>query len=235
MQLLPQASARRGPTYALVLRPTTPDTHHHRLTAGVCKWSRSTTRCIVILVVDALRFIRTDLWPKGEDTGRASNPDTLAPHFTIAGSEIADKVYTISFAPRQEVPHNIMATPSSSIDFCTLGMFIIDEIEFPPPKPPVKDIVGGAGSYSALGARIFSPPPLSKSVGWIVDCGSDFPTELRDFIASWNSGVLIRETPDRLTTRGWNGYGENEHRGMSILKKAVPSVLTDDSVPVHNA
>ncbi|KAJ4405205.1 hypothetical protein N0V91_005363 [Didymella pomorum] len=108
----------------------------------------------------------------------------------------------------------MMATPSSSIDFCTLGMFIIDEIEFPPPKPPVKDIVGGAGSYSALGARIFSPPPLSKSVGWIVDCGSDFPAELRDSIASWDSGVLIRETPDRLTTRGWNGYGENEHRAF---------------------
>ncbi|KAF1832043.1 Ribokinase-like protein [Decorospora gaudefroyi] len=103
------------------------------------------------------------------------------------------------------------------IDFCTLGMFIIDEIEFPPPKPPVKNIVGGAGSYSALGARIFSPPPKSKGVGWIVDCGSDFPPELRDFIAQWDTGVLIRETPDRLTTRGWNGYGENEHRAFRYL------------------
>lgn len=88
-----------------------------------------------------------------------------------------------------------------------------DEIEFAPPKPPVKDIVGGAGSYSALGARIFSPSPKSRSVGWIVDCGSDFPSELRDFIAHWDTGVFIRETPDRLTTRGWNGYGEHEHRG----------------------
>lgn len=109
-----------------------------------------------------------------------------------------------------------MASSSSTIDFCTLGMFIIDEIEFPPPKPPVKDIVGGAGAYSALGARVFSPPPQSKSVGWIVDCGSDFPAELRDTIASWDSGVLIRETPNRLTTRGWNGYGENEHRGTYL-------------------
>lgn len=92
-------------------------------------------------------------------------------------------------------------------------MFIIDKIEFPPPKPPVKDILGGAGSYSALGARVFSPPPQSRSVGWIVDCGSDFPDELRDVIASWESGAVIRETPHRLTTRGWNGYGENEHRG----------------------
>jgi hypothetical protein len=88
-----------------------------------------------------------------------------------------------------------------------------DEIEFAPPKPPVKDIVGGAGSYSALGARIFSPLPKSRSVGWIVDCGSDFPLELRQFISQWQTGVVIRETPDRLTTRGWNGYGEHEHRG----------------------
>ena len=51
-------------------------------------------------------------------------------------------------------------------------------------------------------------------MGWIVDCGSDFPPELRDFIAQWRTGVLVRETPERLTTRGWNGYtGENEHRG----------------------
>ncbi|KAF2265929.1 Ribokinase-like protein [Lojkania enalia] len=100
------------------------------------------------------------------------------------------------------------------IDFCTLGMFIIDEIEFPPPIPPVTNIIGGAGSYSALGARIFSPPPKSRAVGWIVDCGSDFPSELRQSIAQWDTGCLLRETPRRLTTRGWNSYGENEHRAF---------------------
>ncbi|KAF9730926.1 hypothetical protein PMIN01_10884 [Paraphaeosphaeria minitans] len=107
-----------------------------------------------------------------------------------------------------------MAQAAENMDFCTLGMFIIDEIEFAPPKPPVKDIIGGAGAYSALGARIFSPPPQSKTVGWIVDCGSDFPAALRETIADWDTGVLMRETPDRLTTRGWNGYGENEHRAF---------------------
>ncbi|CBX99249.1 similar to PfkB family carbohydrate kinase (Mak32) [Plenodomus lingam JN3] len=105
----------------------------------------------------------------------------------------------------------------ADIDFCTLGMFIIDEIEFAPPKPAVRDIVGGGGSYSALGARIFSPPPKSSSVGWIVDCGSDFPPELRRVIAHWQTGVLFRETPGRLTTRGWNGYGEHEHRAFRYM------------------
>jgi hypothetical protein len=88
-----------------------------------------------------------------------------------------------------------------------------DEIHFPPPTPPVQDILGGAGAYSALGARIFSPPPLSKTVGWIVDCGSDFPPALRQEIARWDTSCLLRDTPQRLTTRGWNGYGENEYRG----------------------
>ncbi|KAF2713236.1 Ribokinase-like protein [Pleomassaria siparia CBS 279.74] len=93
-------------------------------------------------------------------------------------------------------------------------MFIIDDIEFRPPTPSVTNILGGAGTWSAIGARILSPPPRSRAVGWVVDCGSDFPHELRETIAKWDTGVLIRETPQRLTTRGWNGYGENEHRAF---------------------
>ena len=100
-------------------------------------------------------------------------------------------------------------------------MLLSDDIEFEAPKPPVKDILGGAGSYSALGARIFSPPPLSKSVGWIVDCGSDFPAELRRTIDAWNTSCLYRETPERLTTRGWNGYGANEYRAFKYLTSKI--------------
>ncbi|UNI22100.1 hypothetical protein JDV02_008021 [Purpureocillium takamizusanense] len=92
------------------------------------------------------------------------------------------------------------------LDFVTMGMFLIDEIEFKLPTPPVRDILGGAGSYSALGARLFSPPPLSYSVGWIVDQGSDFPPAMSTLIDSWATAAIIRKDPDRLTTRGWNGY-----------------------------
>ncbi|KAF1811773.1 Ribokinase-like protein [Eremomyces bilateralis CBS 781.70] len=107
------------------------------------------------------------------------------------------------------------------IDFCTLGMFIIDEIHFPPPKDPVYNILGGAGSYSALGARLLSPPPLSRSVGWIVDAGSDFPVELREEINRWRTSCVFRETPDRLTTRAWNGYMENEYRAFKYLTEKI--------------
>ncbi|KAL1649969.1 hypothetical protein SLS58_001345 [Diplodia intermedia] len=108
-----------------------------------------------------------------------------------------------------------------TIDFVSLGMFILDDIEFKPPTPPVKDVVGGAGAYSAIGARIMSPPPLSRSVGWIVDCGSDFPDEVRNTIQQWDTSCLLRETPHRLTTRGWNGYGENEHRAFKYMTEKL--------------
>lgn len=86
-----------------------------------------------------------------------------------------------------------------------------DEIEYPPPRPPQKDILGGAGSYSALGARLFSPAPLdSKSVGWIVDQGSDFPPAITSLIDSWGTSALLRHDPSRLTTRGWNGYVDEQ-------------------------
>ena len=107
----------------------------------------------------------------------------------------------------------------NKIDFVTLGMLIIDDI-YPPPsaedQTPQLNIIGGAGTYSAIGARLFSPPPHSHSVGWIVDQGTDFPSELRTLILSWQTGVLLRDR-EALTTRGWNGYGENEHRAFKYL------------------
>lgn len=70
----------------------------------------------------------------------------------------------------------------------------------------MRDALGGAGTYAALGARLFSPSPLSLSIGWVVDKGSDFPAKLSSVVDSWHTGVIIREDHDRLTTRGWNGY-----------------------------
>lgn len=95
---------------------------------------------------------------------------------------------------------------------------MLDDIDFVPPKPSVKDILGGAGSYSALGARLFSPGLDSRSVGWIVDKGSDFPASVSTLIDSWETSAVIREDEDRLTTRGWNGYeGTAEKRSFKYL------------------
>ncbi|KAF1992370.1 Ribokinase-like protein [Aulographum hederae CBS 113979] len=105
------------------------------------------------------------------------------------------------------------------VDFCTLGMFIIDEIHFQPPdpRPSRYNVPGGAGTYSALGARIYSPGELSKKVGWTIDCGSDFEPGLRESLSHWRTNCVFRETLERQTTRGWNYYGQNEHRGFKYL------------------
>ncbi|KAL2061912.1 hypothetical protein VTL71DRAFT_7290 [Oculimacula yallundae] len=125
--------------------------------------------------------------------------------------------------------HDDQIAPDQEIDFCTLGMFIIDEIHYLPPTPPVFDILGGAGSFSALGARLFSPPPLSKTVSWIVDKGSDFPPSLTTQIQSWQTSCQIREDAGRLTTRGWNGYDTSQNRSF---KYTTPKLrLTTDSLP----
>ncbi|KAF3767368.1 hypothetical protein M406DRAFT_39374 [Cryphonectria parasitica EP155] len=100
---------------------------------------------------------------------------------------------------------------AQEIDFVTLGMFIIDDIEYRPPRPAERDVLGGAGSYAALGARLFSPAPTeSQTVGWVVDKGSDFPPSVSTLIDSWTTSALVRHDLDRLTTRGWNGYVDDK-------------------------
>ncbi|QSS58513.1 MAK32 protein [Histoplasma capsulatum] len=56
----------------------------------------------------------------------------------------------------------------SNISFCTLGMFIIDEIEFPAPRPLLKNIIGGAGAYAAVGARMLAGKEHSRSTSGIL-------------------------------------------------------------------
>lgn len=91
---------------------------------------------------------------------------------------------------------------------------------YPPPSAqdqnPSLSVIGGAGTYSAIGARLLSPPPTSSSVGWIIDAGTDFPPTLGSTIDSWSTSALFRPR-DARTTRGWNGYGENEHRAFKYL------------------
>ncbi|KAK9462864.1 Ribokinase-like protein [Lipomyces oligophaga] len=100
---------------------------------------------------------------------------------------------------------------SGQILFASMGMFIIDEIHFKDDKV-LYNVIGGAGTFAAYGARYFLPAPASKSVGWIVDAGSDFPLELKEQLFKLDTTMIFREDKTRLTTRGWNGYGENEFR-----------------------
>lgn len=77
-----------------------------------------------------------------------------------------------------------------------------------PPELLHSNVLGGAGIYAALGARIFREKGQngSKSVGIIVHEGRDFPVDAKAELESWCLSSLFIQTPQRLTTRGKNVY-----------------------------
>jgi hypothetical protein len=95
-----------------------------------------------------------------------------------------------------------------------------DEIDYTGPRDRQASVIGGAGTYAAIGARLVAGAEHSNSVGWIVDMGSDFPIEFRQRIESWSTSCLFREDTKRLTTRAWNGYGPGDHRGWCSSTQA---------------
>ncbi|KAI5961773.1 MAK32 [Candida margitis] len=89
----------------------------------------------------------------------------------------------------------------------TLGMFIIDENQYiDPPAPRQTNIIGGAGTYAIIGARIVSPHKSGQLISGIIDEGTDFPSSVHKEIDSWHTGVIFRKNNHRLTTRGVNTY-----------------------------
>ncbi|KAJ5332428.1 hypothetical protein MYU51_019237 [Penicillium brevicompactum] len=126
-----------------------------------------------------------------------------------------------------------MPAPDHDVEFCTLGMFIIDDIDFGGIRPGVKNITGGAASFAVVGARLVSGSKHSQAVSWIVDVGSDFPPETLAVIKSWNTDCLFREDSSRLTTRAWNGYHPNEQRDFKYLTPKLrlePEMLSDRQI-----
>lgn len=59
-----------------------------------------------------------------------------------------------------------------------------------------------------------------------MDCGTDFPTSLRSVIDSWSTNALLRPR-SALTTKGWNGYGANEHRAFKYLTPKLRLTSSD--------
>ncbi|KAI5955779.1 MAK32 [Candida jiufengensis] len=90
--------------------------------------------------------------------------------------------------------------------FTTMGMFIIDENRYiDPPAPSQTDIIGGAGTYAIIGARIVTELNKAHLISGIIDKGTDFPTSVLEELKSWSTGIIYRKS-DRLTTRGCNIY-----------------------------
>ncbi|KAK5192176.1 hypothetical protein LTR92_008123 [Exophiala xenobiotica] len=119
-----------------------------------------------------------------------------------------------------------MADLEERVAFCTFGMFIIDQIEYLNGRVPAEKILGGAGTYAALGARLAAGEANSKYVSWIVDMGSDFPPEFKVLIDAWQTRCTFRLDMSRLSTTAWNGYGPNEYRAFKYL---TPKLRLDEN------
>lgn len=107
------------------------------------------------------------------------------------------------------------------MDFVTLGMFIIDEIHYQPPRKPEIQVMGGAGLYAALGARLFRPPPSASGIGWIIHEGHDFPLHIKSTIDTWKTSCEFIQTPERETTRARNTYGSPGFRDFEYLNEKI--------------
>ena len=103
------------------------------------------------------------------------------------------------------------------MEFVTLGMLILDDIFYPIPRLPSLNVLGGAGSYAVLGARLVGGPDRSSGIGWTIHEGSDFPEPVKRQIGTWQTSCNFIETPNRLTTRALNVYGQNEIRGKLVF------------------
>jgi len=94
-------------------------------------------------------------------------------------------------------------------------------------EEPRLSILGGSGTTGAIGARIVSPGQMSRKVGWVVDCGSDFPQSARNTIDSWNITTLMRHR-DTPTARARIEYLENEFQSkFELLTPSVPIEAED--------
>ncbi|KAL9131616.1 MAG: hypothetical protein Q9217_000504 [Psora testacea] len=111
-------------------------------------------------------------------------------------------------------------------------MLTIDEIVFSSQKErgqgkeKISGILGGAGTYAAVGARLLLPQAEAKRVGWVVHLGHDFPKDVLTEIHPWGTHVKYIEKPERPTTRARNTYS-GELRSFEFL---TPKIQVDHTM-----
>ena len=65
-----------------------------------------------------------------------------------------------------------------------------------------------------IGARLFCPLPNSKSIGWMLNAGPDFPVSVRSWLSHLNITTIIREREDRQTTIGIVSYPDADYQSI---------------------
>ncbi|KAH4130476.1 hypothetical protein HBH47_023550 [Parastagonospora nodorum] len=116
----------------------------------------------------------------------------------------------------------------SPVEFVSLGMVILDDISIPK-RELIRDIVGGSGAFSTFGYRLFNSKPRSQTVGCLVLAGSDFPAPVRKQLEEWDMNLVIKQSSDRLSTRGLLEY-QDDTFGPKTFRYTTPPLK---STPVH--
>lgn len=60
-----------------------------------------------------------------------------------------------------------------------------------------------------MGARLFLPPPGSRSLGWMVRAGQDFPESAEKNLNEWDTTLLWEKSPSQSSTRGFLRYEDS--------------------------
>ncbi|KAL5046911.1 hypothetical protein BDW71DRAFT_61623 [Aspergillus fruticulosus] len=129
--------------------------------------------------------------------------------------------------------HNIMSPWLSdreahdeelTISFTSLGLLVLDEIRFPG-QQPLTDVLGGSGAYASLDARLFLPPPLGRSLGWMLNIGNNFPEPTRRFFESWGATLIVKEQSGKPSTKGLLEYKDTTLGRAGSLCLVILSVM----------
>lgn len=96
-----------------------------------------------------------------------------------------------------------------------MGMFCLDELHYE--SKSLSNIIGGAGTFAALGAGLHLAYKDRFKCGFILDEGYDFPPETHEEMMAWGLGIMVRKDVNRQTTVGWNQFVNNETRMFKYL------------------
>ncbi|KAJ5127686.1 hypothetical protein N7448_008465 [Penicillium atrosanguineum] len=122
---------------------------------------------------------------------------------------------------------DIVPEHEQDIFFTSLGLAVLDEIRVPG-QEPLRNILGGSGTYATLGARLFLPGSLSPNLGWMIRVGNDFPIPVEEALWSWNPTLVIQKEPGSASTRGLLEYRDTTF-GPKDFKYTTPVLGVQDS------
>jgi hypothetical protein len=67
----------------------------------------------------------------------------------------------------------------------------------------------GLNHQATLGARLFLPAAESRTLGWILHVGKDFPHDLENKLADWGATLIVSRRQNVPSTRGLLEYTDN--------------------------